>query len=409
MEDSDMRNTDASDTEDVSCDEYEMARCIKSLLPRPLNLPISRISPWRSHLLQDSKSFPELAQVTRMRHVLAVAMDDTSRAFTSHTDSEEQKAMIDRKRVYGWGMGELLNRLAVLMIIKNEKGFRMAYSTFDQGLVSISELHPNLSRPVDIGLERYTFSFTIRDSPTSFINASSWGREEYIKSLSASFRVGDCVRIENPLVQTKDVEREEKFNPSTPSYYRLLISEVHSVVSVCSQYEVNNTLLSLMHLPTKDSQDYYSLGDIVANGQSLNGKIINVLAAVRSVGETKCFTTSDKRRGQRCEVKLFDEIISSFGMICWDNEAIQVAQTWVPCETVIFASDVRINYDTFRNSMVATVISKTIFTTNPETPEAQALLRYAQDCTESGAFFDENEELSKESLNCKWKTSEKYN
>ncbi|CAH2307419.1 Hypothetical predicted protein, partial [Pelobates cultripes] len=217
------------------------------------------------------------------------------------------------------------------------------------------------------GLVRYTFSFTIRDSPDYFINASSWGRGEYIKSLAESFRIGDCVIIENPLVQTKDVEREEKFNPSTPSYYRLLISEVHSLVKICSKHEVDSNLLSLLHIPTKEPQDYYSLGDIVANGQGLNGKIINILAAVRAVGEIKNFITSDKRRGQRCEVKLFDEFVVSFAMICWDNESIQMAQSWIPRETeyIIFAADIRINYDTFRNAMVATVVSKTIFTTNP--------------------------------------------
>lgn len=48
----------------------------------------------------------------------------------------------------------------------------------------------------DIGSERYTFSFTIRDSPTYFINVNSWGREEYIRSLSESFRVGDCGKLE---------------------------------------------------------------------------------------------------------------------------------------------------------------------------------------------------------------------
>lgn len=48
----------------------------------------------------------------------------------------------------------------------------------------------------DIGSERYTFGFTIRDSPAYFINVSSWGREEYIRSLSESFRVGDCGKLE---------------------------------------------------------------------------------------------------------------------------------------------------------------------------------------------------------------------
>ncbi|KAM7091714.1 meiosis-specific with OB domain-containing protein [Ciconia maguari] len=277
----------------------------------------------------------------------------------------------------------------------------MAYSSSARDFVALSDLHPNLAHPrgecicsrdrgdcfwklqnvigvvigktdvrgfpdrKNIGSERYTFSFTIRDSPTYFINVNSWGREEYIRSLSESFRVGDCVTIENPLVQSKEAEREEKFNPVTPSCYKLLLSENHSVVKTSSCYEMDTKLLSLLHLPVKDPQDYYSLGDIIANGQSLDGRILNVLAAVMSVGEPKYFMTSDKRKGQRCEVKLYDETEMSFPIVCWDNESIQLAQSWIPRETVIFASDVRINFDKFRNCMTATVISKTIITTNP--------------------------------------------
>ncbi|XP_025909855.1 meiosis-specific with OB domain-containing protein [Nothoprocta perdicaria] len=293
----------------------------------------------------------------------------------------------------------------------------MAYFSSTQDFVALSDLHPNLAHPnvigvvigktdvrgfpdrKNIGSERYTFSFTIRDSPTYFINVNSWGREEYIRSLSESFRVGDCVAIENPLVQTKEAEREEKFNPVTPSCYKLLISENHSVVKTCSAYEMDTKLLSLLHLPVKDPQDYYSLGDIVANGQSLNGRILNVLAAVMSVGEPKYFVTADKRKGQRCEVKLFDETEMSFPIVCWDNESIQLAQSWIPRETVIFASDVRINFDKFRNCMTATVISKTIITTNPDTAEANILFSFLKETAQSGALDNKMEEQSKEFTN----------
>ncbi|XP_018416711.1 PREDICTED: meiosis-specific with OB domain-containing protein [Nanorana parkeri] len=293
----------------------------------------------------------------------------------------------------------------------------MASCTFRQAFVNISDLHPNLSRPSIMGIvigktdvkgfpdrknfgsERYTFRFTIRDSPAAFINASSWGREEYIKSLSESFRVGDCVMIENPLVQTKDLEKEEKFNPSTPGCYKLLISEVHSVVKICSNRDTDDSLLSLLHVPTQHPHDYYSLEDIVANGQSLNQKVINILAAVRQVGEVKSFTTSDKRAGQRCEVKLFDYSVDSFPMICWDNESIKLAQSWTPRETVLFASELRINHDSFRNSMVATVVSKTIFTPNPDIPQAQDLLNHARECAENEAFVEASEETATELVN----------
>ncbi|XP_030068681.1 meiosis-specific with OB domain-containing protein [Microcaecilia unicolor] len=293
----------------------------------------------------------------------------------------------------------------------------MACFSSEKNFVALLDLHPNLARPIvlgivigktdvrgfpdrkNVGSERYTFSFTIRDSPAYFINAFAWGKEEYIKSLSESFRVGDCVVIENPLVQTKDTEREEKFNPTTPSYYKLLISEVHSVVRIRASCEVKPSLLSLLHLPTKESHDYYSLHDIVENGQSLDGKVINILAAVRSVGEPKCFTTLDRRKGQRCEVKLFDETVSSFAMICWDNESIQLAESWVPRETVIFASDLRINYDNFRNSMVGTVISKTIITANPDIQEANILSCYVREYAETGVLDEESDEQARDSVN----------
>nr|XP_042139768.1 meiosis-specific with OB domain-containing protein isoform X2 [Peromyscus maniculatus bairdii] len=292
----------------------------------------------------------------------------------------------------------------------------MASSFALKNFTALSDLHPNMANlkiigivigktdvkgfpdRKNIGSERYTFSFTIRDSPDHFVNVSSWGSEDYIRPLSESFKVGECVIIENPLIQRKETEREEKFSPATPSNWKLLLSENHSMVKVCSPYEVDTKLLSLIHLPVKESRDYYSLADIVANGHSLDGRIINVLAAVRSVGEPKYFTTSDRRKGQRCEVKLFDETEPSFTMTCWDNESILLAQSWMPRETVIFASDVRINFNKFQNCMAATVISKTIITTNPDTPEANILLNYVRENKETDVA-DETDSYLRESIN----------
>ncbi|XP_045640680.1 meiosis-specific with OB domain-containing protein isoform X4 [Ursus americanus] len=261
----------------------------------------------------------------------------------------------------------------------------MANSLASKTFTALSDLHPNMANlkiigivigktdvkgfpdRKNIGSERHTFSFTIRDSPTHFVNATSWGSEGYIRSLSDSFRVGECVIIENPLIQRKELEREEKFSPATPGSCKLLLSENHSTVKVCSSYQVDTKLLALIYLPVKESRDFYSLGDIVANGCSLDGRIINVLAAVRSVGEPKYFTTSDRRKGQRCEVKLYDETESSFAMICWDNESILVAQSWVPRDT--------------------------------DTPEANILLNFIRENKETNPLNDEINSYLKESVN----------
>uniref|UniRef100_A0A3B4WNS1 Meiosis specific with OB-fold n=1 Tax=Seriola lalandi dorsalis TaxID=1841481 RepID=A0A3B4WNS1_SERLL len=217
----------------------------------------------------------------------------------------------------------------------------------------------------NIGTDRFTFSFTIRDSPDFFINVTSWGNGGYINGLSNSFSIGDCVTIENSLVTNKDPEKGDRFCPTTPSHYRLLVTEAHSQVNLCADTDTVDRLLPMIHLPVKDSTDFYSLGDIEANGQRLDGSVINILAAVKSIGEPKQFTTSDGRKGQRLEVKLFDDSVSSFPLVCWDREVIQLVQTWIPKETVLFIADAKIGFDSFRSCMAATVNSKTIITVNP--------------------------------------------
>ncbi|KAF3853348.1 hypothetical protein F7725_014036, partial [Dissostichus mawsoni] len=273
----------------------------------------------------------------------------------------------------------------------------MAAQTF----IAISELHPNLSHPKvagivigksdvksfpdrkNIGVDRFTFGFTIKDSPDFFVNVTAWGNDLYVNGLTNSFSTGDCVIVENPLVSSKDPEKGDKFCPTTP---RLMVTEVHSQVSLCANMGTIERLLPLIHLPVKDPGDFYSLGDIVANGQRLEGTVINILAAVRSIGEMKQFITSDQRKGQRLEVKLFDDSVSSFPLVCWDREAIQLVQTLIPKETVLFIADAKIGFDSFRSGMTATVNAKTIITLNPDTREASLLFSYAKEVAESGAL-----------------------
>ncbi|XP_026207555.1 meiosis-specific with OB domain-containing protein [Anabas testudineus] len=282
---------------------------------------------------------------------------------------------------------------------------KMAAQTY----IAISELHPNFSHPKvtgiiiwksdvksfpdrkNIGSDRFTFGFTIKDSPDFFINVAAWGNDGYINGLSNSFYIGECVTVENPLVVNKDPEKE-RFCPTTPSLYRLLVTEAHSQVYLCADMDTIDKLLPLICLPVKDSRDFYSLGDIVANGQRLDGTVINILAAVKLIGEPKQFTTSDGRKGQRLEVKLFDDSVSSFPLVCWDREVIQLVQTLIPKETVLFIADAKISFDSFRNGMAATVNSKTIITVNPDTREASLLFSYAKEVSESGALEQDGPE-----------------
>uniref|UniRef100_A0A8C6U215 Methionine sulfoxide reductase B1b n=1 Tax=Neogobius melanostomus TaxID=47308 RepID=A0A8C6U215_9GOBI len=73
----------------------------------------------------------------------------------------------------------------------------------------------------------------------------------------------------------------------------------------------------------------------------------------------------------------------------WDRETIQLVLNLMPKETVLFIADVRINFDTFRNGMTATVNSKTIITVNPDTREASLLFNYVKEAAETGVLEEE--------------------
>ncbi|XP_048575413.1 meiosis-specific with OB domain-containing protein isoform X4 [Nematostella vectensis] len=178
--------------------------------------------------------------------------------------------------------------------------------------------------------QRAHLHFTIRDSPTDFINVNCWGCSPYISDLSKSFKINDVVEVRNPQVQSKlNNEAEERWKPWTPSPFQLNLSENHSSVSLYSGWDVSD-FDAISHIPIKASNDYYTLSDIIANGQNLHGEHINIQAIVRSVGVTKDITTKTGRHIRRCEVKLFDEMCPSFALVLWNDEFIELAQTWIP-------------------------------------------------------------------------------
>ncbi|XP_067044393.1 meiosis-specific with OB domain-containing protein-like [Acropora muricata] len=247
------------------------------------------------------------------------------------------------------------------------------------------------------GREKSHFFFTLRDSPTDFVNVNCWGSENYIDSLTKSFRINDIVEVRNPQIQDKqNSESEQKWRPWTPSPYQLHVSETHSSVNLFSGWDTSE-LDRISHIPIMTSNDFYTLGDIIANDQSLHGEHVNIQAVVKSVGHAKDIITKTGKHVRRCEVLLFDETCLSFSLVIWDEDTIELAQTWVPKDIILFIADVKVTFDDFKKCMIATCDHKTIITANPNTTEARHLYNYAQ----SLELLDDplnNPELSTEGL-----------
>ncbi|XP_076075230.1 meiosis-specific with OB domain-containing protein-like isoform X1 [Mytilus galloprovincialis] len=245
------------------------------------------------------------------------------------------------------------------------------------GLILSREDERSVQSRKNSSTERFVFNFTLRDSPLFYVNVTFWGKEQNIKDLTDRFHIGDVVCLSNVQVQAKPQDgSDEKYKSATPVPFCLSGSENHSNIEWYNGPE-SDTLLQLQHVPIKATNDFYTLEDIQANGQGLHGEHVNLLCVVRKVGQVKEITTKAGRHTQRCELRILDETCPSFALVLWDKELIDLALTWVPLETVIFAADVKVTYDDFRSTMIATADSKTIVTVNPDTLEAQSLYQFA--------------------------------
>ena len=120
-------------------------------------------------------------------------------------------------------------------------------------------------------------------------------------------------------------------------------------------------MTKLLNVPSKASSTFLSISDIITNSGALKGHFVDMLVAVRKVGEVKRFTNKQdgQEKGVR-EVRLFDQTADSLLLKLWDSELLQMADDWLPREVILFLADARIDWDDYRSSFVLTATSKTV-------------------------------------------------
>ena len=59
-------------------------------------------------------------------------------------------------------------------------------------------------------------------------------------------------------------------------------SEVHSTISLYKGWDYSE-YTALAHAPLRQATDCFALGDIVANGQAIDGSCVNILAVIKHV------------------------------------------------------------------------------------------------------------------------------
>ncbi|KAJ9578527.1 hypothetical protein L9F63_005256 [Diploptera punctata] len=108
--------------------------------------------------------------------------------------------------------------------------------------------------------QRAVWNFTIRDSPYDLINSTFWGSKDYIINLADKFHIGDIVDVSRPKISFRETrEQKDTFSPSVTSPFQLSLNEKQSMM-VFHEADDCNEFFSLLHIPTKPTGDYFTLG-----------------------------------------------------------------------------------------------------------------------------------------------------
>ena len=160
------------------------------------------------------------------------------------------------------------------------------------------------------GGERWVSVFTLRDSPSDMINLTVWSSGEEAARLKEEFKVGMVVEVVKPKVLSRDVSGGRDFNPQVTSPFQLSFQEGRS--TLCPHLADVPSLTQLLNVPSKASSTFLSINDIVTNSGALKGHYVDMLGAVRKVGEVSRFTRKqDGQEGGVRRVRLFDQTADS--------------------------------------------------------------------------------------------------
>ncbi|XP_058463974.1 meiosis-specific with OB domain-containing protein [Malaya genurostris] len=229
----------------------------------------------------------------------------------------------------------------------------------------------------DSDTARGVITLTVRDSERDTINCTIWGSQVMIESYDSLFHIGDVVNIIKPKVLPSCHDRAEQFNPTTTSMFSLSLGEQEDCKIKLHEGSGIESMKKLVFVPTVPASETYSLADIAAGGQNINGQSLNILVAVRSVRPKKQIVVAKTGKLKYLrEVILMDASHAGMSMKFWSNELIVRIDKWIPLTTILLIKDVRVEFDQYYKTVCLGMSGRTIITEDPAIEEADKLLVY---------------------------------
>lgn len=230
------------------------------------------------------------------------------------------------------------------------------------------------SKSSQAGTSRAVLNFTLRDSLQDFINVTYWGKFEQIHEVDEKFHIGDVVEIIRPQITIRKFnDHGEQFRPKVTSPFSLILNDLSEVL----HHEGNNTgYKKLLRLPTKPP-GFVPIRDLHNGGLALKDTYADLLGAVAYASNVRMVKLKNGTETPVIDVILFDQTHPGIRLNIWNKEYMIRAPQWKPRETIIFVTDVKIDWSSFHKTIVATFTSRSVLTENPVGKEAENLARYA--------------------------------
>ncbi|KAL3279948.1 hypothetical protein HHI36_017454 [Cryptolaemus montrouzieri] len=232
------------------------------------------------------------------------------------------------------------------------------------------------SKNPDAGSSRAVLNFTFRDSPQDFINVTYWSTSEKIMDIDANFHIGDVVELVRPqIIIRKYNDHSEQFRPKVTSPYSLTMNDSSNILlHDGAQLKLYKDLL---RLPTKPP-GFVPIRDIHNGGLSLKDTYADILGAIAHIGNMRTVKLKNGGEASLIEIILFDQTNPGIRITIWNREYINKASNWEPRKTILFVTDVKIDWSAYHNAVVAKFTNRSILTENPISQEAENLAKFAQ-------------------------------
>lgn len=210
------------------------------------------------------------------------------------------------------------------------------------------------------GKMKAVITITIRDTKNHFINCTIWGSENYVDNCANAYKIGDIIVINKPTIQQSS--SVSQYVPKTTSPFNLQFSEAKGFI-YRGDPENFPYLTELRNQTIKSTSLALNLMDLLSLPETQR-IYVDLIVIVQTIETAQSIRTKNGLKSKR-RALIMDTTKHSMPLVIWSPEYQQMADNWIPMQTILHLVDVFFEYSEYDQSHILTLKSRSIFIENP--------------------------------------------